>query len=121
MTGNPAATVLDGVLWVEALVHDLDVSVLYCSILYLLSLHNFISVILQVPSLSILCDMQVTTTSYTHNTIHIFTHIYILCILFLQRSQVQEIADSTAIASSTKGNPVVLTVDELKEILNDAY
>ena len=26
MTGNPAATVLDGVLWVEALVHDLEVS-----------------------------------------------------------------------------------------------
>ena len=27
MTGNPAATVLDGVLWVEGLVHDLEVSV----------------------------------------------------------------------------------------------
>jgi alcohol dehydrogenase class IV len=39
----------------------------------------------------------------------------------IQASQVQEVAEATAIASSTKGNPVTLSVQELKDILLSAF
>lgn len=71
VTGNPSATVEDGIFWLQALVEDL-----------------------QVPSLQALCGV---------NT-----------------SQFDEIATITSTASSTKGNPIPLTIDELKEILQEA-
>jgi len=39
----------------------------------------------------------------------------------IQRSDIREVAEATALASSTKGNPVVLTVNELEEILKKAF
>lgn len=39
----------------------------------------------------------------------------------IQKSQIKEIAESTAVASSTKGNPIPLTVAELEEILHQIY
>lgn len=68
VTGMQDATVLQGVLWIEALVNDLEV-----------------------PRVSRLCGMV--------------------------PEQVSEVCEATAQASSTKGNPLVLTVDELKEIM----
>jgi alcohol dehydrogenase class IV len=68
VTGMSDATVLQGVLWIEALVNDLEV-----------------------PCVSRLCGMV--------------------------PEQMQEVCEATAQASSTKGNPLPLTVDELKEIM----
>lgn len=68
VTGIPDATVLQGVIWIEALVSDLEV-----------------------PCVSRLCGMT--------------------------SEQILEVCEATAQASSTKGNPIPLTVDELKEIM----
>ena len=38
----------------------------------------------------------------------------------LQENQIMEVAASTAIASSTKGNPVILSISDLEEILRKA-
>ena len=39
----------------------------------------------------------------------------------IQRLDIRGVAEATALASSTKGNPVVLTVEELEEILMKAF
>lgn len=71
VTGNSNATLKEGVLWVEALVSDLNV-----------------------PSVSLLCGMKA--------------------------AQIKEVCEATAVASSTKGNPIVLSVAELEEIMTKA-
>ena len=69
VTGNSNATAIQGALWLESLVRDLNV-----------------------PSISVLCEGFKT-------------------------EHIQEIIEGTAVASSTKGNPVTLSFEELKEIL----